>query len=105
MFGSLQIVVICLLQRDRNQGIRSSGSILIYWLLMTLYGALKFRTYLLIELFGTVLVTPVVALYLPHRKSDLFCLELSRSAEFISVCDGDSQFGGVSIAFDSQLYT
>jgi hypothetical protein len=48
------ILAVVLLQWNRKKGIRSAGTLIIFWLLMTVYGAVKFRTYLLIHIYGSV---------------------------------------------------
>jgi ATP-binding cassette subfamily C (CFTR/MRP) protein 1 len=47
------ILAVVLLQWNRKKGIRSAGTLIIFWLLMTVYGAVKFRTYLLIHIYGS----------------------------------------------------
>lgn len=43
------LLAMVLLQRHRLSGVRSSGTLFIFWLLMTVYGSIKLRTYILIE--------------------------------------------------------
>lgn len=45
---------MALLQRHRLTGVRSSGTLFFFWLLMLLYGIVKLRTYILIEKYGVV---------------------------------------------------
>ncbi len=35
------------MHRDRKVGLRASGLMLIFWILITIYGTFKFRTYIL----------------------------------------------------------
>ena len=36
--------------RDRKVGHRTSGFLLVFWLVMSLYGSFKFRTYVLVAM-------------------------------------------------------
>ena len=39
-----------MMQRDRRAGLRTSGLLLVFWVLMSVYGSFKFRTYILIAM-------------------------------------------------------
>ncbi len=43
----LQVLVLLYLSRDRKAGRRTSGLLLIFWLLMLIYATIKLRTYIL----------------------------------------------------------
>ena len=47
---SVQLMVGLVLHRDRKIGHRTSGLLLVFWILMCVYGSFKFRTYILIGL-------------------------------------------------------
>lgn len=43
----LQLMVGLVMHKDRKVGQRTSGILLCFWILMTVYGSLKLRTYIL----------------------------------------------------------
>ncbi|XP_062499556.1 ATP-binding cassette sub-family C member 3-like isoform X2 [Corticium candelabrum] len=46
------LLAMFLLQRHRLIGLRSSGTLFIFWMLMVIYGSFKLRTYILVQKFG-----------------------------------------------------